>query len=358
MKKTLVVLWSLTMGWHAQAKVYTLFVGSYAPADRPGIYVYNFDADSGGLTKVSEVAGVENPSYLAISPDRQRVYAVGENKRERATVSAFAFGQGELRLLNSQTADGDEPCYLSVAPDGKRVVTANYGGGSVSVLPVAEDGSLSAPPRVFTFSGTGTVAERQERPHMHSAVFSPEQKYLFACDLGTDRIYKFDVAEDGLTVSAPLKTKAGGGVRHLVFHPGGKFAYTTHELTGEVGVWRYADGELAPLQTVAADDGAGEKSGADAHLTPDGKFLYASNRAKTNNLAIFRVAGDGTLTKIGAQPTGRCPRNFVISPDGKFLLVANQGDDAIQVFAIAADGELHDTGKRVTVSQPVCLKFD
>ncbi len=348
--------------------VFYMLVGTYTSGGSTGIYVYKFDTETVTAEYVSETKAL-NPTYLAVSTNERYVYSVGENNEKEAVVYAFSFDKqaGKLNLLNMQQTNGSGPCYISTDRIGHFVVTANYPGGSVSVLPLATDGSLQPVTKVFEFEGTGPDVNRQEKPHLHCVVFSPDQRYLFAADLGTDQLHKFATSNTApfLVTGNPeaYKLEPGSGPRHLTFHPNGKFAYLINELSGKVTVFHYANGNLEPVQYIASDtsSGVGGKGSADIHVSPDGKFLYASNRANTNSIAIFSInATDGKLTVVGFQPTGRHPRNFIITPNGKYLLVANMNSNNIQVFEIDKKTGLlnEDSSKQITsIDRPVCLKF-
>jgi 6-phosphogluconolactonase (cycloisomerase 2 family) len=357
-----------TLSTHAANDRLYLLVGTYAPADKPGIYTYAFDQSTGDSTEAASIGNIANPSYLTVSADGRFVYAVAENHGDKATANAFSLdaATGGLKFLNSQETGGDDPCYINTDAGGKYVITANYSGGTISVFRTATDGSLQPLVQLLSFTGSGVVKNRQEKPHLHSVLFSPDGAYLFACDLGTDQIHKFSLtpndADPVLSVGTPsgFKLADGSGPRHLVFHPNGKLAYSVDELSGKVNAWDYANGTLTPIQNIAAAEAPGDDLGAaDIHLTPDGKFLYASVRGKSNHLAMFGVNdANGKLTLLGYQPVASGPRNFVISPNGKYLLVAGQNADSIQIMEInSASGLLKDSGKKITVSKPVCLKF-
>jgi len=344
-----------------------MLVGTYTSGTSKGIYVFRFDEETGAAEYVSEIQAV-NPTYLAVSTDERFVYSVGESGRD-AVAYAFSFDKktGKLNLLNTQPINSSGPCYISADRAGRFVVTANYSGGTVSVFPLSADGSLQPVAKVFGFEGTGPDANRQEKPHLHCVVFSPDRQYLFAPDLGSDQLHKFTTGNTApfLTIGNPeaYKVEPGSGPRHLTFHPNGRFAYLINELSGMVTVFRYTDGRLEPLQYIASDrsEGVGNKGSADIHVSPDGKFLYASNRANTNNIAIFSIDdADGKLTLAGFQPTGQHPRNFVITPNGKFLLAASRDSNLIQVFEIDRKTGLlkEDSSKQITsIDRPVCLKF-
>jgi 6-phosphogluconolactonase len=275
---------------------------------------------------------------------------------------------GTLTKLNEQASGGDDPCYVLVDHTNKWVFVGNYSSGSFSVLPIMADGSLGAAKTIIKHSGSGTDKSRQEKPHVHATVISPDNRYLFVPDLGIDKImiYRFD-AKDGKLKPAKkafAATKPGAGPRHFTFHPNGKFAYIIEELTGSVSVFRYnaKTGELKTVQNITSlpVGFTGEAGSADIHLSADGRFLYASNRGQSNTIAIYSVhPTDGKLSLLGHQSTlGKGPRNFSITPDGKQLIVANQGSDELVIFNRNVEtGMLTDSGKRISVPTPVCIQW-
>lgn len=341
-----------------------MLVGTYTSGESKGIYVYKLDTVEGKSTYISEV-NVDNPSYLNLDPSEKFVYAVTEEDVETGAVNAFYFDKasGKLNFINKELTKGGAPCYVSVDPSGKHLVVANYSGASVSVFSTNEQGGVNPLSQLISFSGKGLDTDRQKQPHLHCVRFSPDYKYLYADDLGTDKIHKFNVNPEGkdfLTQGTPdaFTLKPGSGPRHLTFHPNGKYAYLITELSGDVVVFDYKDGNLAEKQTIKADT-LNAQGSADIHITPDGHFLYASNRLKGDGLAIFSVnQEDGTLTKVGYQETGIHPRNFAITPNGRLLLVANRDSDKIQVFKInPTTGLLENTGFDIQLDMPVCIKF-
>lgn len=345
-----------------------MLIGTYTSGTSKGIYVYRFDQETGISAYVSEVEAA-NPTYLTISSDERFVYSVGENNGDAAVAYAFTFDKttGRLSLLNAQPTGSPGPCYINTDQAGHFVVTANYGGGTISVFPLAPDGSIQPVEKLFEYERNGSNKSPQDRSHLHSAFFAPDQHFLFAADLGNDKLYKFisNGKTPFLTPGNPgaYTLEPGSGPRHLTFHPNGKFAYLINELSGKVTAFHYSEGNLELVQYIEADnsEGVGGKGSADIHITPDGKFLYASNRARTNNIAIFRInETDGRLTLVGHQATDRHPRNFVITPNGKYLLAANMNSSTIQIFEIDRETGLlsEDTSKQITtVDRPVCLKF-
>ncbi|KGS57519.1 lactonase family protein [Burkholderia pseudomallei] len=360
--------------------VYNLLVGTYTGSGSDGLYVYRFDTDSGRVSPVSS-AKAENPSYLVASRDGRHVYTVNELPGDagpasvRGGVSAFDFDAktGALKFVNRVSAQGNDPCYLSLSPDGRYLVVANYSvasdpGGSFSVFPVEATGALGAAVLNVHHEGTGPVNGRQDGAHVHSTVFSPDGKYLFVQDLGADKLYSYRYTPDGSrgligpTESRYTLAKAGSGPRHLVFGANGRFAYVTNELNASVDVYRYDDGRLAHVETVpmTAPGFAGKVGGGALHLSPDGRFLYATNRGDANDIVIYAVnAADGKLTLVGRQSSlGKTPREFAIDPSGKWLIVGNQDSDSVFVFRRdIASGRLEPNPARIRIDKPVDFKF-
>lgn len=345
-----------------------MLVGSYGPADQEGIKVYKFNQATGEGQYVSGVKGISNPSYQTVSKDGKRVYSVGEDDGGTACANALTFdaATGTLTLINSQPTQGATPCHIALSPEEDYVVTANYNGSNISLFPLDEEGRLK-PGQTTGFEGSGPDKERQAIPHLHFVYFTPDNHYLLANDLGTDRIHRFPLNTRQKGSNTPLvdrqrasdiRLTPGSGPRHAVFSADGRFAYLITELSGEVMAFTYDGDSLSLMQTVQADT-LDARGSADIHLSPDGRFLYASNRLKGDGLAIFRVnPEDGTLSKAGYQPTGIHPRNFVLTPNGQYLLVACRDTDEIQIFARdASTGLLTDTGRRIKTTKPVCLKF-
>ena len=367
MRFVLFLLFSFSVPAFAQE--FYLFAGTYTGSGSKGIYVYRFNAGTGVAELVSHTDSANNPSYLALSPTGAFLYAVNETGGEQpGGVSAYAFDRstGRLSFLNSQPSGGDHPCYISIDKTGRWAVVGNYSGGNLVALPITAEGALQPLAQQVQHSGTGANKDRQEKAHVHAAVFSPDQQYLSAPDLGTDKLmaYRFDKASEQPLRAAPtpfVQTTAGSGPRHFVFSPNKKFAYLVEELSGTVAAYAYSKGKLTLVQRLSTHpaDYKGEKGSADIHLSPDGKFLYASNRGDANSIAVFSVGANGRLQLKGIQSTlGVHPRNFMIDPTGAYLLVANRDSDVVVIFKRSAKtGLLRDTGKRIEVPKPVCLKM-
>lgn len=344
-----------------------LLIGTYTQNAEEGINVYAFNSNTGALRYVSTAQGVSNPSYLVIAPDHQHVYSVNEN--DDGEVSAFDLDTttGALTFLNRQSSGGAYPCYITTDQDGKYVIVGNYGGGSLSILPVRSDGKIDRAVQTIEHTGSGANKERQEKPHVHCTVFGPDFQHLYVSDLGIDQVVIYNYKQGDVLPLVPADTgfallPPGAGPRHLTFHPNGKWAYLIHELDGKVTAFNYVGGKLIPFQTISTLPPAykGPVSGADIHISPDGKFLYASNRNKLNNIVIYSIdRKTGQLIKKGEQPSGgKEPRNFVIDPEGNFLLVANQQSDNVVVFKRnKTTGLLQSTGQEIKVPKPVCLKM-
>src|SRR5688572_24996832 len=357
-----------------KSKEQFLIIGTYTSGTSDGIYVYRFDTETGDNSFVSSVKA-SNPSFLAVSPNQKYVYAVNENADStRFTVTghvaAFSFDRpsGQLTFINKQESGGKHPCYVSVDKTGKWVFAGNYSSGSLAVLPIKPNGGLDSAKQVIHHEGSSVVADRQESPHVHSTFISNNNKMLYVPDLGIDKvmIYKFESKTGKLKESVPpfVITEAGAGPRHIDIHPNGKFAYLMEELTGAVSVYRITkEGYLDLIQNISGlpRDFTGIVGSADIHVSPDGKFLYCSNRGESNTIGIFAVdQKTGQLEWIDHQSTsGKTPRNFNFDPSGNFLLVANQNSDEIVIFKRDKQtGLLNDTGKRIKISKPVCLRSE
>lgn len=361
------VLWGIIA--KAQQQSY-LITGTYTNGKSEGIYVFQFNSNNGTAKTVSSIK-ISNPSFVAISPDEKFVYSVEENAADKGrggNITAFSFDKttGTLTFINRQPSAGDHPCYVSTDKTGKWVAAGNYTNGSLSILPVLTDGSLGAATTIIKHEGSGFNKARQASPHVHCTYFSPDNRFLFVPDLGIDKvmIYAFDETTGKLTAAKQpfAESVPGSGPRHINFHPSNKYAYLMQELSGTITAFKYKNGKIKSRQIISSMP-AGDTSfagSADIHVSPDGKFLYASNRAESNTIGIFSInQKNGKLSLIGHQSTlGKTPRNFNFDPSGNFLLVANQNSDAIVIFKVDKQtGLLTDTHNRIDVGKPVCLKW-
>ena len=347
------------------------YVGTYTDGESRGIYRFTLDPASGGASEPVLAAETESPSFLALHPGGRFLYAVGETDafqgEKTGAVSAFAIDptSGDLKLLNQQRSMGTGPCHLVVDGSGRNVVVANYGSGTVAVLPVAEDGRLGEPSSVQSHSGTGPNESRQEGPHAHGIALDATGRRAFAADLGADRVfvYDLDAATGALAPSDPpaAALEPGAGPRHVVFDPSGAYLYSINELDSTVTVLRHdaASGGLEAVQTVSTlpADFEGESWTAEIVISPDGRFLYGSNRGH-DSLAVFAVdPASGRLSAAGHVSTGgHWPRHFSIDSTGRWLLAANQRSDSIVPFRLDPEsGMPAPAGSAIVVPSPVCV---
>jgi len=350
-----------------------VYVGTYTTGKSEGIYLYQMNLSTGELKHVSTTAGVVNPSFLTVDPQRRYLYAVNEvsdfGGKPSGAVSAFEINRktSKLHFLNQQPSFGGAPCYVTIDRTGRFVLVANYVGGNVSVFSIERDGRLGVVTDVDQHHGSSVNPHRQNGPHAHSIVLDHANRYAYSCDLGTDRImiYRFDSKKGKLTANQQpwVQVKPGAGPRHFAFHPTGRYGYVMNELDATVTAFQCdrIKGTLKEAQTVRAlPEGFSEmNTTADIHLSPSGKFLYGSNRGH-NSIVVFGIEErTGKLRLIEHVATqGRTPRNFAIDPTGKFLLAANQDSDTIVTFRIdPATGRLKPTGYVTEVPSPVCLKI-
>ena len=355
-----------------------VYVGTYthsgaADSGRSeGIFIYEFDPISGALTRRGAVRDVLNPSFLTISKDRRRLFAVNEYERPpempEGGVSAFAIDRDPAlpTFLNRQSSHGEAPCYVTLDATEQWAFVANYTSGTVAVYPVGEDGRLGAATHILQNQGHSVVPGRQESAHAHCAVFDPSQRFVLVADLGIDQIqvFRFDAAAGRLLPNDPPSVAAapGAGPRHLEFHPGGRWLYVTNELNSTVSAyaWDSGRGTLTHAQTVSSlpEGFDGWNSMADLHCSRDGRFLYASNRGHDSIIVLSVEPETGALTPVEIVPTGgRTPRNFALDLTGRYLLAANQDSDLLVVFARNPDtGRLTPTGASAAIPSPVCVK--
>lgn len=367
------LIWTIT----ADAQKNYVFIGSYnANKNTPGIYVYELDTLSGHLREVSTYKSIKNPSFFTLSPDGKFVFACTETQTANAgSITSFAFDKvtGSLTFINSEKSGGDNPVYVSVSKNGRWLINANYTGGSASVFRTNENGRISPAIQIIHYNDSSINKVRQSKSHIHSAVFSPDNQYVFFPDLGADkiRIYRFDTLQTKPFQEGPMnfaKTFPGSGPRHIIFNSKGNIAYCVEEMGGNVEVYRFKNGVLKLVQRIAmhsigfdsdSRDGHSPNSGADIHISPDGRFLYASNREPQNSITRFFVKKNGTLKEAGYNSTyGVHPRNFAIDPSGKFLIVANQISGNIIVFKRnLSSGALTKTSEEIKIESPSCIKI-
>lgn len=354
----------------------TLFVGTYTRKEGhvdgqgEGIYVYEMDKKTGALSYVSTSESVISPSYLAVHPNNKWVYAVNEydgGTGENASVTAMEYDAAtrQLKFMTEAPSMGQYPCYVSIDNSGNFVMAANYVGGSVVLYPINEEGLITEVSSYKKHKGSSTHP-RQEAPHAHMIIQHPTKNWVFAVDLGADRIYEYKLDSLSKTLNYVAdypNSPRMSGPRHIAFHPSKEVVYTLNELTGMVETLLLTDEShfrtsLQVISTMADDDDRDAASGA-IKVHPSGRFLYVSNRGEVNDIAVFSIAEDGTLATVGRQSTfGNAPRDFEIDPSGTFLLVANQNSNSVITFRINQEtGMMEDIGIQTEIPTPVCLKF-
>lgn len=352
----------------------TVYIGTYTGGSSKGIYAYEFDTTSGALKQIGLAAETPSPSFLAIHPNNQFLYAVNEldnfGGQKHGAITAYKIdpaNPAKLTKINEVTSRGAHPCHIIVDKAGKHVLAANYSGGNAIAYAIDAEGKLGKETAFVQHTGSSVNQSRQKEAHAHSINLDPANRFAFVADLGLDKVmvYKYDASAGTLTANNPAfaAIKAGGGPRHFALSPNGKHAYVNHEMTGHITAFNYdsANGTLTEIQTLSTLPGGNPVPGnstAEILVHPSGKFVYCSNRGH-NSIAAYTVAPDGKLTYIENESTrGKTPRNFNIDPSGKFLIAANQESDSLAVFKINEQtGALDPVGDVVSAPKPVCVRF-
>ena len=361
------ILFSTAYANYSMSAETIIFVSSFAPGDQGAIQALTLDLDNGALKPLARTNGVENPFFLALSPDKRFLYSIHAKKfggKDDEEIASFQIlEQGKLKLLGKSSTRGTAACYLDVDKNGKTVVVANYSTGSVASLPVKE-GILEEPVSFHQHKGSSVNPARQKEAHAHCIVVSPDNKFAFAADLGLDQVlcYKLSPDEGKITPNDPpfANTPAGAGPRHLTFHPNAKFVYVINELLNSVTLFDYDSekGVLSQRQTIPTlpSDFKGTSYCADLKITPDGKYLFGTNRGH-DSIACYSIANDGKLQLIGIEPSlGKGPQNLAITKDGKYLLCANMPGKNLAVFSIDSNtGKLKSVGKPTEIQSPSCI---
>lgn len=351
---------------NALPKVFDLLIGGYTSADNNvGITVYRFYAETGKTAYLSEVE-TPNATYLTVSPDRKFVYA--GNSVTEGSVSAFSFDYktGALKFINKQASVGASPAHVVIDKEANNVIVSNYGNGTLSVLPVNKDGSLAPASQTIVANGKSVNPQRQAGPHIHSAIFSPDEKHLLYADLGTDKVsitrYKAGKVPALIPEDVAFeKVKPGSGPRHMDFSPDGRFLFLINEMGATVNTYKYDKGKITFVDSVSLTSPAftGRSSASDIHVSPDGKFLYTTNRGTANELVVYSVDQlSGKLSYVARYPTGGETRSFAIEPNGNFLVLASQKANLIQVYKIEKrSGILALLNNTISIPSPAVVKL-
>jgi len=350
-----------------------IYVGTFSGDVENGIYVYEFDRSQGTLSLVQTLGGMENPTYIEIHPNGKFLYSVNRNsineELDWGSVSSYVIDPttGTLMHINDQPSFGNAPCHMSIDSQGRLLFIANYGSGSIAAYPIEEDGSLAPASKVIQHTGSSVAGERQQGPHAHSTVVSPNDDFLYAADLGIDKIKTYKINYSNKTME-PLTASdgiadPGSGPRHITISANQKFLYLLEEMGHQVAVYTIdpKNGALCTIQTISTlpEDYKETNFCADIHIDPSGKYLYASNRGH-NSFAIYEIdKKSGMLTLIDIESVhGDWPRNFLIDPKGEYLFAANRRTNNVVIFKrILSSGRLTYTGVEVNVPEPVCIKI-
>lgn len=362
----------LTMSATVHADDPLVYVSAFAAGEEGAIHAFRFDTETGALRLQHQTTDVEHPFFLVISPNGRFLYSIDTDKfggEEDEFVAAYSIEalSGKLTRLNKQSAKGSASCYLDIDSTGKTVVLANYSTGSVAALPVQADGSLGKATSFVQHEGSSVNPKRQKAPYAHSIEISPDNRFALAADLGIDKVlaYRLDAANSKLTVNdaqSSISVDPGSGPRHLTFHPNGKSVYLINELKNTVTFFAYEpeSGKLTTQQTISTlpDNYDGVTHTADVKITPNGKYLYGTNRGH-DSVACYRIGDDGRLTLIKIEPSlGKGPQNLLITPDGQWVICANMPGNNVVVFKINSEtGELTATGEPVTVPMASCIRW-
>jgi 6-phosphogluconolactonase len=348
-----------------------VFISAFAGGENGAIHACEFDVATGTLKLKQRTTEVQNPFFLALSPDHKYLYSIharafGSPEDEQIAAFAVQGRSGKLNLLNRQSARGSAACYLDVDSTGKSLVVANYSSGSVAALPILPDGSLGEAASFVQHVGSSVDPKRQQGPHAHCIVISPDNRFAFAADLGMDQVlgYRLDAAQAKLSANQQpfVRTPPGAGPRHLTFHPNGRHVYVINEMANSVTMFDYLvePGMLIERQTLSTlpDDFTDTSHCADLKITPDGRFLYGTNRGH-DSIAAYRIGEDGMLTSIGIVPSlGKGPQNLAITADGQWLLCANMPGNNVAVFRIdAKSGGLESVGSPLSMPSPSCIRI-
>ncbi|MFN0106756.1 MAG: lactonase family protein [Bryobacteraceae bacterium] len=357
----------------AAGEKFRVYIGTYTRGESKGIYSFALDTAAGVLTPEGLAGETQNPSFLAIHPSGNYLYACGEldkfNNEASGALTAFKIdaATGKLEKLNEVAAGGTSTCHVNISRNGKYAVLANYGSGSCAAFAIEADGKLGERTAFHQHTGSSVDPGRQKGPHAHSVNLDKQNKHVIVADLGLDqvKVYDFNAATGAMTPNEPAfaSVKPGSGPRHFSFHPSGKYAYVINEMTCTVTAfnWDARKGTLTEIETVTTLPEPVKKGYSTAEVVahPNGRFVYGSNRGH-NTIAVFQVnAATGKLTTVEHKSTqGEIPRNFAIDPTGRFLIAANQNSHTIVLFRInQRSGALEQVGAPVKAPSPVCVRY-
>ena len=334
-----------------------IYTGSYADETSAGIHLFKLNLEEKKLELIEQYSGIENPSYLVINKERTHLYAVSEVEYGMVVSYAINRQTNELRELNRKSTNGMAPCYVSLSENEECLYISNY-GGTVTKIAIQEDGSLGEHSTTNEHVGSGVWADRQDAAHAHSIVPVPNSSVAVAADLGTDKLYSYDAND--FTKIAETSTIPGSGPRHFAFHPTLPIMYVIQELSNTIAVFGLNKSHipqfLLGVFTTLPEDYQEENTAADLHISPDGQFLYASNRGH-DSIVTYKVSESGMPEIVALTSTeGEGPRNFALLYDEKMIIVANEQSDALVLLDLNEEGIPTSTGNRVQIPKPVCVQ--
>jgi len=350
---------------------YTIFIGTYTKGNSKGIYKINIDVQTGKFINKELISETINPSFLAVHPNKKKLYAVNEvadfDNKETGSVSEFGIDQQslKLKLINIFQTGGKSPCYVNVDNKNNYVFVANYNGGNVAMFPANIDGNIQEFSDIKTHLGKSINLKRQNKPHAHSIIYDSSNDVVLACDLGIDKImlYSIDKINNKLIrYKQPfIELPPGSGPRHICLHPNEQYFFVINELNSTVTVFKYnPDLTISKIQDISIlpVDFKEENFAGDIHCSNDGKYIYATNRGQNSISVLLFEESSGKLKVIENISTqGDWPRNFAISEDNKYLVVANQKGNNIVLFEIQDNGIPKYTGEQINIDSPVNVLF-
>ena len=344
------------------------YVGTFTSEGAEGIYLCSLNSEDGSIQLENTFKAIDDPTFLKVSENGKFLYVAGRSPEAVETSGGYIIAykiqkNGNIQFINKQSSNGNGPCHVDISKDGKWVATATYNSGTTSIYPTLESGELLPATTTIQNTGTGADPERQNVPHAHSIKFSPFSNEVFSADLGTDQLNIFQIQNEKLVKGKQefVKMDAGAGPRHFEFTKDGECIFVINELNSTITSLKKKNNNWEKFQTISTlpPSFEGESYCADIHISADGRFLYGSNRGD-NSIAIFVIESNTkNLISVGTVSTeGNWPRNFVLSPDGKFMLVANQRSGNITVFSVNPQNGIPEfTGKEIKLPSPVCLEF-
>ncbi len=340
---------------------YRFIIGTYTKKSKESVHYASFDPNRKRFELISHSDYIENPSFVALNKSNATIYVASESDAGDVVALGFDKKTAKFSKLNQMPSGGAHTCHVVLDNTEKWLIASNYTGGSLTVYPVLSNGKLGEKTQFIQFTGAGPDKERQEKAHIHSAFFSNDFKNVLVQDLGTDKIfnYAFDNKKGILKQVQELSLSAGSGPRHVVFHPTLPYIFVIQELTGKISSLKIKNGKISLIEEISSlpANFKGENFSADIHLSFDGRYVYASNRYFDTIVRCEIDPKTGKLTQLEqTEVKGKLPRNFAITPDGKYMLVANQGSDNIVAFRLE-NGKMVDIEAEMSVSMPVCIKF-